>query len=163
MKPHCQELGICSATLIFLAKYIVLPAQTLKLPPKILSQIVFLAEWRLVKQPQIEQPSPREQNHLLPHKKENPSYWQENFCDFTAAVWELPAHAIENIYTIPDQWCRENVLWRGLLCCKICRERKGASQQEGGDLKVARSADEFLLCNNFCSKKAAEHMVQHGL
>lgn len=51
----------------------------------------------------------------------------------------------------------------GPLYCKICRWRKGASQQEGGDITGASSAGEFLLCAKFCSEKAAEHMVEHGI
>lgn len=63
----------------------------------------------------------------------------------TAAVWELPADAIENIYTISGWQCRGNVLWRGLLYCKICRWRKELVIK-----RVGTSQERVLLVSFFC-------------
>lgn len=49
----------------------------------------------------------------------------------------------------------------GATALQNMQMRKGASQQEGGESTGA--AAEFLLWAKFCSEKAAEHSVEHGI
>ncbi|XP_057274700.1 excitatory amino acid transporter 4-like isoform X3 [Pezoporus wallicus] len=51
----------------------------------------------------------------------------------------------------------------GATALQNMQMRKGVSQQEGGESTGASSAAELLLWAKFCSGKAAEHLVEHGI